>query len=358
MTGFLPLGRRAVAAGWFAVGPTAALAAARLAQFDGHPWLSMANAGTPFVYLPAYGALAIGLLSRRKALTAVSAAVAGAHLAWTLPEIRRRPTRTDPDTAATPLRVISANVYYPSRDSAPLGRELVAGRPDVLVLQELTAEHRIAIKATGAFDEFPYSYVDTRPGSFGAGIWSRYPLSAGETWDPGGLPMVRATIDVDGTAVRVFNVHARAPMRRRWIGVFKRQMEALRDAVESADSPVIMAGDFNATHGHEPFRRLLEAGLRDAHVDAGRGLRGTTWPRGYFGIPTLFRIDHVLVSGEIGVTGAAEGVGRSSDHRPVIADLLVPGPNLARQTTSAVVDRAENARRLIRAAPASRRSGN
>ncbi|MGH9280107.1 MAG: hypothetical protein ACRD12_18660, partial [Acidimicrobiales bacterium] len=50
----------------------------------------------------------------------------------------------------------------------------------------------------------------------------------------------------------------------------------------------------------------------------------TTWPRGGRVIPPLFRIDHVLVSPQIGVLDARVGVGRSSDHRPVIADLVIP----------------------------------
>ncbi|MGH9280380.1 MAG: endonuclease/exonuclease/phosphatase family protein [Acidimicrobiales bacterium] len=326
-----PPGRRAAAAGWIAAVPVAGIAAARLARFDRHPLLSMANAGTPFVYLPAYGALALGVLSRRKALTAVSASVAAAHLVWTRAELRSR-RRDVPDGPGTRLRVVSSNVRSHSPDSTPLGLELATLGADVLLLQELSAEHLIMLKATGAFDDFPYSYVDTRPGSFGAGIWSKHPLADAETWEPGGLPMARATVEVGGTPVRVFNVHARAAMRSRWIPVFKAQMRDLRDAVRACDGPVIMAGDFNATYGHQPFRDVLAAGLRDAHVDAGRGLIATTWPRGGRVIPPLFRIDHVLVSPQIGVLDACEGVGRSSDHRPVLADLVIP---VAPSTTGA-----------------------
>jgi len=303
MIGSRLLGGRASAAGWLATLPVAGLAAARLVRFDRHPVLSMANAGTPFVYLPAYAGLVAGVVSRRKALVALSVGVVAAHVIWTRPEVRRA-ERPAPGAPGTRLRVVSSNVRFYSSDSTPLGRELAALGADVLVLQELSPEHLMLIKAAGAFDAFPYSYVDARAGSFGAGIWSRYPISDGETWAPGGLPMVKAVVDVEGTRVQVFDVHVRAPVRRRWIPLYRSQMAELTAAVPACPLPVIMAGDFNSTYGLQPFRGLLATGLRDAHVVAGRGLWATTWPRGVPLMARLFRLDHILVSPALGVFDA------------------------------------------------------
>jgi endonuclease/exonuclease/phosphatase (EEP) superfamily protein YafD len=86
-----------------------------------------------------------------------------------------------------------------------------------------------------------------------------------------------------------------------------------------------MAGDYNATYGHAPFRRLLAVGLRDAHIEAGRGL-ATTWPVNNLLLPPLFRLDHVLVSREFEVLAAREGRGPGTDHRPVVADLVLRAP--------------------------------
>ncbi len=309
-------------AGWAAAAPLAGLAAARVAGWDRHPAVAMANAGTPFVYLPAWGALGLGLVSRRPVLSAVAGAVAASHLAWTAPELRRRRPLPTGVEALPRLRVATANVRFPSRDSSPLGHELAAAAADVLLLQELSSEHLAMIKATGAFDDFPWSYVDPRRGSFGAGIWSRHPLTDGETWEPGGLPMVRATVEVAGHPVRIFNIHCKAPMRRRWIPIWKEQLAELRAAVASSPVPAVVAGDFNSTYGHAPFRDLLAVGLRDVHVDAGRGL-ATTWPRGGRVLPPMFRLDHVLVTDGLETLSVREGVGRTSDHRPVVADLAV-----------------------------------
>jgi endonuclease/exonuclease/phosphatase (EEP) superfamily protein YafD len=106
--------------------------------------------------------------------------------------------------------------------------------------------------------------------------------------------------------------------------VWKQHLTALRGEFEAAfaQGPVIMAGDFNATWGHAPFRELLSAGLRDSHVDLGQGL-STTWPRGIPLLPSLFRIDHVLLSDGVEAVAVRNGEGPSSDHRPVIADLAL-----------------------------------
>lgn len=314
------------AAAWAVTAPLAGLAAARLAGEDRHPVLTVAQAATPFAYLPAWGAAVVGVHRRRPALVGVAGAVAVAHAVWTAPELARARPLPPGATAWPRLRVATSNIRFPSRNSVPLGEEMAAADADVLLFQELSSEHLAMIKSTGAFDRYPWSYVDPRPGSFGAGIWSKWPLSDEETWDPGGLPMVRASIDVDGTRVRVFNVHCKAPMRRRWIPIWKEQLSDLTEAVRAEPSPAIVAGDFNSTSGHGPFRRLLaEAGLHSAHVEAGRGL-ATTWPRGGRVLPPLFRLDHVLFTDGLAVVGVREGRGTGSDHRPVIADLaVVPG---------------------------------
>ncbi|MCA1845360.1 MAG: endonuclease/exonuclease/phosphatase family protein [Actinobacteria bacterium] len=315
---------RAARLAWLATAPLAGLAAARLAGYDRDPLVTIANAGTPFVYLPAYGALAVGLATRRPALAATAAAIGAAHLLWTAPEVMGR-SRTPVAPAGPMFRLVTSNIEHPQPGKDVLGEELAGFDADILLLQELSSEHLTTIKATGALDPFPYAYAEARRGSFGGGIWSKYPLTNEETWEAAGIPVARATVHVDGTPVRIFNVHCKAPTRRRWVPVWKAQLAAIGAEVMARRGPVIVAGDFNATFGHEPFRRLLEHRLRDAHVDAGRGL-APTWPADRRLVPALFRLDHVLVSPELAVLGVREGRGPGSDHRPVVADLALARP--------------------------------
>jgi endonuclease/exonuclease/phosphatase (EEP) superfamily protein YafD len=100
------------------------------------------------------------------------------------------------------------------------------------------------------------------------------------------------------------------------------QSGRLADQLRQMKRPRIVAGDLNAPETSTVLQTLLHTGLRDAFSAAGTGYGythgHTLWP----GI-SLLRIDHVLVSGEIGVQDAYVGGKAASDHRPVIADLLM-----------------------------------
>jgi endonuclease/exonuclease/phosphatase (EEP) superfamily protein YafD len=99
------------------------------------------------------------------------------------------------------------------------------------------------------------------------------------------------------------------------------QAEKLARTLTNRRLPAIVAGDLNAPEQSLVVRTLLDAGLRDAFSSAGRGYGYT---HGHSLRPHLFsttRIDHILVSQEIGVADSFVGGKEGSEHRPVIADL-------------------------------------
>lgn len=62
---------------------------------------------------------------------------------------------------------------------------------------------------------------------------------------------------------------------------------------------------------------MVAEGLVDAHDATGRGF-GFTWSR--FGLP-LMRLDHVLVTGELGVDSSNVIDGPGSDHAILVVDV-------------------------------------
>jgi endonuclease/exonuclease/phosphatase (EEP) superfamily protein YafD len=86
--------------------------------------------------------------------------------------------------------------------------------------------------------------------------------------------------------------------------------------------PVIVAGDLNAETDSPVVRRLLATGLRDAFSSAGRGY-GYTHGHSLRLRISFLRIDHILVGPTIGVRECFPGGMDASDHRPVIATLLL-----------------------------------
>lgn len=100
------------------------------------------------------------------------------------------------------------------------------------------------------------------------------------------------------------------------------QSRTLADAVSRRQRPLILAGDLNAPERSMVVQNLLKTGLRDAFSAAGLGY-GFTHGHSLRPGLSINRIDHILVSDEIGVDQCEVGAKEASDHRPVIANLWV-----------------------------------
>jgi len=249
-------------------------------------------------------------------------------LAWQLPPPRRtgqEPASApqqlpDPSPGSLTLRVLNLNVLGGSADPAAVVRAVDRHQVDVLVMQELTPDmvHRLA--DAGLDTLLPHRHLGPRPGPHGTGLWARWPLAP--------LPPVpglvseapRARIQpVDGWPVTVTGVHPRPPLGRivrRW----QQELAAIRSALADTGGLQVVAGDFNASRDHRPFRDLLAAGFLDcADAARRRPWPGFTWPAGRW-IPPVMRLDHVLVS-RGGATVRAARIIRvpGTDHRGVLA---------------------------------------
>jgi endonuclease/exonuclease/phosphatase (EEP) superfamily protein YafD len=249
-------------------------------------------------------------------------------LAWQLPPVRRTGGETasvpqqlpDPGPGALTLRVLTLNVLGGSADPAAAVRAVDRHQVDVLVVQELTPGMVQRLADAGLDTLLPYRHLGPRPGPYGTGLWARWPLAP--------LPPVpglraaapRARIQpVDGWPVTVTGVHPRPPVGRnvrRW----QQELAALRSALIGTDGQQVVAGDFNASRDHRPFRDLLAAGFLDcADAARRRPWPGFTWPAGRW-IPSVMRLDHVLVSRGSATVSASRTIQvPGTDHRGVLA---------------------------------------
>jgi endonuclease/exonuclease/phosphatase family metal-dependent hydrolase len=139
---------------------------------------------------------------------------------------------------------------------------------------------------------------------------------------PGGFeqPTVRLTAAC-GTAFELTSVHTLPPSTspaavRGWTA----DLAALPDPEPSMLR--VLAGDFNATPDHAAFRAVLRRGYLDAATAAGRA-RAWTWRPLRLRFPRL-TLDHVLVDPRIAVSRVELASVRGSDHRSVVADLVLP----------------------------------
>jgi endonuclease/exonuclease/phosphatase (EEP) superfamily protein YafD len=317
------LWRALVAVSWVMAGGLVLAAIVRLGQWDDTAAEVAVIAVTPLLYLPAYPILVLAVADGAWAQAAVALVLVACHLVWVVPEMRPALSASTPPAGAVGVRLFSANIDEANPNLAGIAREIGDRRPDVVMLFELTPAHLAALDATHVLDRYASRVVYPVDGAGGLGVWSALPSEGLEVWWAGSHAEVRGWLRAGGTRVRFYAVHTDAPTGAHGPARWKAELAVIASQLRAEPHPLLVAGDFNATWDLAPFQSILHLGLRDAAVVRGEGWV-MTWPRDLPFVPPFLRIDHVLVSPDLVVTGFTSGRGTGSDHRPVVVDLAVP----------------------------------
>ena len=246
-----------------------------------------------------------------------------------------------------PLRVMTWNVKYGGHNDLAhlaLRYDIEWNNPTVVFLQE----------AGGALQGTLADYFrDWNVRSCGEYlVASRLPLGELQVrqLSPAGSRCVRSQLQVGPTAVTLYDIHLESP--RDGLGAMsearenpwhlpkaaqqlennmaKRLIEVrtLQEYLRQEKGPVIIAGDLNSPDASLVGATLRAVDLHDAFDTAGKGY-GYTY--GHFllrhRVPALnfswMRIDHIMMSPQFKSRRCWTGIGEASEHRPVIADLVL-----------------------------------
>jgi endonuclease/exonuclease/phosphatase family metal-dependent hydrolase len=264
-----------------------------------------------------------------------------------------------------PLRVMTFNANPAQLDTSREGVQALLKHepPHVVALQEFTAHlDRSTGNQSGPWLLLPFLKDDrftiSWPASNGNVLLERPILSRIESsgpvevlseslegearrglWRSGGV--TRGTYRWQGQVIAIYNVHLHSFGRERpwqepgrrmlsleaWAKALRtyrndfvtraKQARVLRQIMDEEERPFIVCGDLNST-SHSWVYAYLARGLTDSFRKAGAGWGGTFPARA-----PLLRIDFVLASKEWEVREAQVGSALSSDHVPVIADLVL-----------------------------------
>lgn len=238
------------------------------------------------------------------------------------------------------IRVMSYNIQYGNEGIDSVIAVINAEKPDIVGLQEIDVhwdarskfvnQAELLAKGTGMQYRFariyqiPNADASKPPREFGVGILSRYPIKSftnhvitrHSTQDSIVKPLpgfLEATLDVNGTLVRVFDVHLDF---RRDPAVRRQQVADMLAAMGTRDMPTLMFGDMNARPDAPELEPLFQR-LRDSWpYTQGPGLTGPARnPAG--------KIDYVLTSDGFKVSKAWVPKVYASDHFPVVVDLFL-----------------------------------
>lgn len=221
---------------------------------------------------------------------------------------------------------------------------------DLICFQELSPNLDFNLDSIrAAYKNYPFAYIPLDNDRYRISIFSKYPIVQSKfiPFDRSPNSGMWADIDVNGTTIRVFNVHmqttslnqTRAMLAKQQVrGDTQAETEALGEMTESLENnfrmrarqadviramidttahPVILCGDFNDSPASYTYRKL-KGDLQDGFRTNGNGY-GYTF-RGLYG---LFRIDYILYAPQLtGVDYYSVDIDWS-DHNPVIMELTL-----------------------------------
>lgn len=247
-----------------------------------------------------------------------------------------------------PVRMMTYNVksydaVWRDKGLTLFSDEIARQAPDILVMQDAeqwVERGKVAPSVASVLGAFRLTQTSAQDEYV---IASRFPLRGCRS---GQIPRGNRThatlqceVQVGQRWVTVFTVHTLTPRRglnaaradkleglddwRLNYGMRLQQARSLADMAAQLPRPLILAGDLNAPEHSPVIQALLGVDLRDAFGEGGVGWGYTLGHALRPGISFL-RLDHILVSADIGIARAWAGGKQASEHRPVVADLLVP----------------------------------
>lgn len=221
------------------------------------------------------------------------------------------PTAPEPAVAGFQFDVLTINVRGNNSDYASIVDAILAADTDLVAVVELTPQ--LDQTLTSLADRYPHQFPLAANGSFGIGIYSRYPLRARSEFAIGPTSAIDSIVELPAGPIRLIASHPYPPVGQSRSAIRNSQLDQLAAYVKDIDEPLVVCGDFNLTPYSPYFDRFTEAAeLTD--VGLGQGF-AFSWPSFFplAGIP----IDRCLFRGPLAVESIKRLEPFGSDHYPV-----------------------------------------
>ncbi len=305
-----------------------------------HPWLEYVAIGLPILTAFAFGIAVLVTAARKSGIAAATALSLVVFFAVTVIAPMRPTSAAQPESSVR-IATMNLGLYWFSDNDA--GFFVVEEEPDILVGVELAESHDREFRERFDFAESdviplpeqqanasgltPVGETFRQNGLPSVGVYSNTPITALEDpiadIFPGGLPGFRLRVDAESGPFILYALHIPRPFPgdgnyQLPVGDHIALVEAIADAVESEELPVLVAGDLNTVDRGQAYRRL-NAQLNDGMRQSGWAVSTATQSV----LRTLFfaRLDHLLVTEELCVTDGASFDTRFADHRILIGDV-------------------------------------
>ncbi len=223
-----------------------------------------------------------------------------------------------PVPRGTALRVMTVNLHDGAANAGDLVWRIRQQHPDLLSVQELTSGAVKALQHAGIARYLPNQVLRAAPKDAGTGLYARLPLTNGRSLSKQStFDLARADMTVGQVRVDAVAVDTRPPLLGSSTPDWYRDLSLLPHP--TAPGMQLLIGDFNATADQHGFRQVVDLGYRDAAISVGRGLK-PTWSQ--WSVPPI-SIDHVLTERSVSTTAVRTYPMPGSDHRILMAELVL-----------------------------------
>lgn len=222
------------------------------------------------------------------------------------------------------LRIYSINLKISNTDTEAMLQQIMQENPDILVLMEYTQFHKASLEKT-LQESYPYRIEgEFNEVKFQTNVvYSKYPIEdLGRYGEIGKYPGIfKIGLDYKHKTYTIFVIHTAAPTNTRLFTQRTYELETLKNVVEAEKNPKIVLGDFNLTPWSSYYSQNIQPlGLNN--ISRYEGMKNT-WNlilnRNIIGA----HIDQMLVSKDIGVVDFRIKDFKGSDHKALIADLVL-----------------------------------
>ncbi|WP_027835482.1 endonuclease/exonuclease/phosphatase family protein [Maritalea myrionectae] len=250
-----------------------------------------------------------------------------AATAIVLPEYLAGLQQTEPELEASETqRLMTFNIYAKNDDLNALALSVLEVDPDIVVFQEFWRWHRAGLEER-LRENYPFAlHCQGGRRSFVA-LYAKMPFApqpGNNCVDSLAADQRTSIISVNFPATEQHDSFSIVTTHLDWPIPTDRQhgqMNALIDAIQQVDGPLLVAGDFNSTPYSYALKNLVKrAGLKRIAKGIPTWPAPPTYP---FKMPAWLQLDQIMSRGEIIATPAKKGPSGGSDHYPLYTDFTV-----------------------------------
>lgn len=242
-----------------------------------------------------------------------------------------RPATASATAARRELRLMTYNLNFGNSDVKATLDAIAAADPDVVLLQEITADWREALRKRFATDYPHQAFHLHYRGAGGIAVISKLEITAHDIWPaPAGgawFPAQRLVVAAGFGPLQILNVHLRPAYDGGWVRGFMTTPPVRRQEIEAhwkqldRALPTIVAGDFNEDDTGLAIAYLQQHGLSRVPTAGPKSWRFEHTHAGVTSELLKMDIDHVMIDGALDAREGKVLDAGGSDHRPVVVTI-------------------------------------